>query len=50
MELLRCVEINRRENIMDNSPVRAVNHFSNDQLDEISIILAEEIGKFKLYP
>ena len=40
------MEINPQENIMDNLPARAVNHFSNDQWDEISIILAEGIGKF----
>ena len=45
-EFLRFVEINPRENIMDNLPARAVNLFSNDQWDEISIILAEGIGKF----
>ena len=30
-EFLRFVEINPRENIMDNLPARAVNLFSNDQ-------------------
>ena len=44
------MEINLRENIMDNLPARAVNHFSNDQLDEILIILAEGIGKFTPTP
>ena len=39
------MEINLLANIMDNLHVRAVNHSSSDQLDEILIILAGETGK-----